>query len=150
MNRRLLLGTLCIAPALAIACQSSEFTAERESTSVDASVRDTGVAPPFVPGEAEEDSGVSISDSGTLVTCSATASFAAPTRIPGLPEGAIGLRFSPDEKTATFHVANQSPSQIYQATRATRLDAFGTPSPISLTIDQTDAGPDSGYTGPPS
>jgi len=83
-----------------------------------------------------------------MVTCSAAAVFTAPARILGLPESAIGLHLSPDEKTATFHVTGQK--SIYQASRPSRLEAFGTPLPLALTIDQTDAGPDSGYTGPPS
>lgn len=149
MRLRLFLGILCALPPLAFACTSSEFTTTPPPSTSDASkATPADGAPPFVPGADDDDDTSDSSTDAALAACSATAVFKEPTRIAGLPEGAIGIHLSADETKVTFHVGGQK--SIYQATRPTRLDSFGTPMALALTIDQTDAGPDSGYSGPPS
>lgn len=141
-----------MAPAIILACQGSSFTSgtsNATSTTGD-SGKKTGSqdgSSDFVVGDDDEGDGSAILtyDSGqSIPKCSHTATFGAPTRIPGLPEGAIGVRFLPDEKTAFFNVNNQAPSKIYKVTRATRFDAFGSPTVVDMSIAAADIRPGSG------
>lgn len=59
-------------------------------------------------------------------TCDPATPFGAPHAIPGLTTG-NSARLSPDELTIYFADYTQSPGGIYQASRPSTSDAFGTP-----------------------
>ncbi|HEY1693523.1 MAG TPA: hypothetical protein VGG39_15250 [Polyangiaceae bacterium] len=69
--------------------------------------------------------------------CDLDAAFQAPQPVVGLATLASTARFSADEKTAYFALQPNDAGldQLYQATRATLADPFGTPTPLTALND---------------
>ncbi len=149
-RRRALWLTVLCAPWIALACQGSSFSSglTQPAGSSEGGTKSTGDgSADFVVGDDVDESGdgglIAFDSGPTTPKCSQATAFGAPTRISGLPEGAIGVRFLPDEKTVFFSVDKQSPSKIYRATRASKFDAFTTPTQISLSVTPGDIRPGS-------
>lgn len=150
MHQRLFWSALLLAPSIILACQGSAFTSGTStsvSTSSDGGTKTTehDGSSDFIASDDDDAATILAYDAGVAAPkCAHTAVFGAPARVPGLPEGAIGVRLLPDEKTAFFNVSNQTPSKIYKVTRSNRLDAFGSPTLVDMSIAAGDIRPGSG------
>lgn len=74
--------------------------------------------------------------------CSPDAPFGAPTRVPGLPDGAVRLRLSPDERVGYFaRWSSTTNYDILVATRGSLGDAFGPAESLSFNGSAWDFSP---------
>ena len=140
---RLFAFTALITPAAVVACQGTRFDLAEDPlpSGSDSGTADATMSDAEDAGNDAEESPSDAGDAAIGPRCKRSASFGAPSLVPGLVSGAVGLRLLPDELTGYYHLDKDS--QIYRVTRATRTAAFEAPTKIALKYS-TDPAVDAG------